>query len=389
MVRGDKETKIKRGQEVGVVIDPGQIGSGASFSGAEPNHFWLNIDGKEFSTQSGISGADHKGDGRAIALFDYDRDGYQDFVLVGGNRPYVQLYRNKIGDLMPSDSTYQPIYIRLVGGNKTSSSSTEWTSRDGIGAKVVLESGDLNISRELRCGEGLAAQNSSTMPIGIGDNKSASFVVKWPTGKITAVAYAAPGQVITVYENPADAGNSNSFVVSSISRVAKGVAQEVLAAKTHDDAQTSQLLLDMSAPYTKAKYRLFTTWFTTCVACKAAGPKIDAISKHFDDVELQVLGFNNDPGDDKADMAKYMKVYNPSYVMMTERSDDEIDMFKEEQDRLTPKYELNGEEELASILTPSVMLIDDKGLVVFTDIGVPTYSKLKQVILEWEGRTDF
>ena len=84
-----------------------------------------------------------------------------------------------------------------------------------------------------------------------------------------------------------------------------------------------------------------------------------------------------------------MKIYNPSYVMMTERSDDEIDMFKEEQDRLTPKYELNGEEELASILTPSVMLIDDKGLVVFTDIGVPTYSKLKQVILEWEGRTDF
>jgi hypothetical protein len=56
---------------------------------------------------------------------------------------------------------------------------------------------------------------------------------------------------------------------------------------------------------------------------------------------------------------------------------------------LTPKYELNGEEEFASILTPSVMLIDDKGLVVFTDIGVPTYSKLKQVILEWEGRSDF
>ena len=75
--------------------------------------------------------------------------------------------------------------------------------------------------------------------------------------------------------------------------------------------------------------------------------------------------------------------------MMTERSDDDIDLFKDEQDRLTPKYERNGEEELASILTPSIMLIDDRGRVVFTDIGVPTYSKLKQVILEWEGRSDF
>ena len=254
---------------------------------------------------------------------------------------------------------------------------------------MVLKSGDLNISRELRCGEGLAAQNSSTMPIGIGDNKSASFVVKWPTGKITEVAHAVPGQVITVYENPADAASSNSFVVSSISKVAKGMAQEVLAAKIYDDAQTSQLLLDMSAPYTKAKYRLFTTWFTRCVACKAAAPKLDAISKHFDAAELQVLGFNNDSADDKGDMAKYMKAYKPSYVMMTERSDDDIDLFKDEQDRLTPKYERNGEEELASILTPSIMLIDDRGRVVFTDIGVPTYSKLKQVILEWEGRSDF
>ena len=212
---------------------------------------------------------------------------------------------------------------------------------------------------------------------------------RWPTGKITEVAHAAPGQVITVYENPADAANSNSFVVSSISKVARGVSQEVLAAKTHADAETSQLLLDMSAPYTKAKYRLFTTWFTGCMACKAAAPKLDAISQHFDDTELQVLGFNNDSGDDKGDMAKYRKTYMPSYIMMTERSDDDIDLFKEEQDRLTPKHVLHGEEELASILTPSVMLIDDKGLVVFTDIGVPTYSKLKQVILEWEGHSDF
>ena len=385
MVRGDKNANIKQGKEVGVVIDPGQVGSGASFSGGESNHFWLNIEGKEFSTQSGISGAAHKGDGRAMALFDYDRDGYQDFVLVSANRPYVQLYRNKIGDLMPSDSTYQPVYIRFVGGNKTASPSATYSSLDGIGAKVVLKAGELEVTRESRCGEGLSAQNSRTMPIGIGDAASASFTVYWPKGSETVVANVTPGQLITVYENPADSPNQQAFTVGSLSRVAKGVPQEKLAAKSHDDAETSKLLLDMSAPYTKAKYRLYTTWFTTCVACKAAAPKIDAISKNFDDAELQVLGFNNDSGDDAGDMAKYAAKYNPSYVMMTNRSDDDIDAFKEEQDRLTAEYE--GEK--ASQLTPSVMLIDDKGRVVFTDVGVPTYSTLKQVILKWEGRADF
>ena len=389
MVRGDKKANIKEGKDVGVVVDPGQISSGASFSGSESNHFWLNIEGKEFSTQSGISGADHKGDARAIALFDYDRDGYQDFVLVSGNRPYVQLYRNKIGDLMPTATTYQPVYIRFEGGNKSAAASDKWGARDGIGAKVMLQSGDLNIIRELRCGEGLSAQNSRTMPIGIGANKSASFTVLWPKGSTTVIAQALPGQVITVYENPADSPNGSGYSVASMEKVANGTSKETLAANTHAEAKTSKLLLGMSAPYTKAKYRLFTTWFTGCIACKAAAPKLDAISKHFDDAELQVLGFNNDSGDDKGDMAKYMKTYKPSYVMMTERSDDDIDLFKDEQDRLMPKYERNGEEELASILTPSVMLIDDEGRVVFTDVGVPTYSQIKQIILKWEGRSDF
>jgi thiol-disulfide isomerase/thioredoxin len=389
VVRGDKGANIKEGKDVGVVIDPGEIGSGASFSGGEPNHLWLNIEGKEFSTQSGISGADHEGDGRAIALFDYDRDGYQDFVLVSGNRPYVQLYRNKIGDLMPAETTYQPVYIRFEGGNKSASASDKWGARDGIGAKVILQSGDLNIIRELRCGEGLAAQNSRTMPIGIGANKSASFTIQWPKGSTTVIAQALPGQVITVYENPADSPDGSGYSVGAMAKVAKGASQESLTAKNNAGAETSKLLLDMSAPYSKAKYRLFTTWFTTCMACKAAAPKLDAISKHFDDAELQVLGFNNDSSDDKEDMEKYMKTYNPSYVTMIERSDDDIDAFKEEQDRLTEAYERKGRLELASILTPSVMLIDDKGNVVFTDVGVPTYSKIKQIILEWEGRSDF
>jgi thiol-disulfide isomerase/thioredoxin len=385
VVRGDKNAKIKEGKEIGVVIDPGQVGSGASFSGGEINHFWLNVDGKEFSTQSGISGADHKGDARSIALFDYDRDGYQDFVLVGGNRPFVQLYRNKIGDLMPKDDVYQPVYLRFVGGNKSAAASSEWSARDGVGAKVILKAGDMTISREFRCGEGLTAQNSPTLPIGIGSNQSASAVVYWPSGKVTDIANLKAGQLVTVYENPADSTDASGLEFGSLSKVSAGASSKELTAKAHDKAETSELLLGMSAPYTKAKYRLFTTWFTTCVACKAAAPKIEAISKHFDPAELQVLGFNNSDDDDKEDMAKYMKKYQPAYIMMTERTEDDIDAFKEEQDRLTAEYE--GEK--ASILTPSVMLIDDQGRVVFTDVGVPTYSKIKQVILKWEGRSDF
>ena len=54
----------------------------------ERNHFFLNMgSGKEFVDISALAGTDSASDGRSFALFDYDRDGWQDIVVVNANQP--------------------------------------------------------------------------------------------------------------------------------------------------------------------------------------------------------------------------------------------------------------------------------------------------------------
>lgn len=381
---------IKRGSSLGVVIEPGNLGSGASFSGNEINHFFLNNGGKEFLVQTGISGADHSGDARCFALFDYDHDGYQDFILVGANRPYTQVFRNRMGDLMPKELRLQPVMFRFIGGNRSNQPSTDWGARDGFGAKVMLTAGDMNILREHRCGEGLGAQNSATMSIGIGRNEYASNArVVWPSGRVTEIGKVSPGEIVSVYENAADSPNGDGYEVSRMTPVAGKIASDSAHRVEVKSLGTSPMLARFAKGKTKAKYRMFTTWFTTCSACKRAGPLVEGIAANFEDSELAVFGFNNDSGDSITEMKKYATVYNPSYIMLTERSKDDIKEFKRLQDAILGEIKIDGEMETASQLTPGTIITDADGNILYLDAGVPTFSAVKKMIRKWEGYHDF
>jgi len=67
--------------------------------------------------------------------------------------------------------------------------------RDGFDDLYLMARWGRNqLIREYRCGEGFAAQNSSTLLIGIGDHPSASRVtVRWPSGKTSQVDIWRPG----------------------------------------------------------------------------------------------------------------------------------------------------------------------------------------------------
>ena len=120
-------------------VQPGanseRVLSGASFSGHERNHVFLNQGRKDYVEVSGVSGLDHPGDSRAFAILDYDRDGWQDIAVVNANAPLFQLYRNQMGEREGAKGGM--VAVRFEGGNRSSEASDQWSTRDGYGGGVV------------------------------------------------------------------------------------------------------------------------------------------------------------------------------------------------------------------------------------------------------------
>ena len=71
----------------------------SSQSGNERNHLFMNQKDHELKDVSLISGLDSIADGRANAIWDFDRDGFQDIVLVNANNPLLQLFHNQLPHL--------------------------------------------------------------------------------------------------------------------------------------------------------------------------------------------------------------------------------------------------------------------------------------------------
>ncbi|MEC7947861.1 MAG: CRTAC1 family protein [Myxococcota bacterium] len=154
--------------------------TGASFSGNERDHLWLQDADGRFVELSGVSGLDHEGDGRAWAQLDVDGDGSPDIVTASANTPALQIFKNRIPERGAG------IALQLEGGNHAAAPAREWSARDAFGARIVVHVGDRRLHRELRAGEGMASQSSPSLLIGLGDATQADAVeVHWPSGRVT------------------------------------------------------------------------------------------------------------------------------------------------------------------------------------------------------------
>lgn len=183
----------------------------ASFSGFERNRLFISQQAETFHDLSGVSGLDSEKDGRVFVKWDFDKDGWTDIAIVNTNRPLLNLYRNQLGEQRENQAP-NFIAIRLVGGNQTGRPSTEWSARDGYGARLTIKAGDLIQTREHQCGEGMAAQNSKTLLVGLGDQSQAdALTIRWPSGKVQEIGEIAAGTLITVFENPAESPDSTGF----------------------------------------------------------------------------------------------------------------------------------------------------------------------------------
>ena len=169
-----------------------------SLSGNERNRMFLRW-GENFADVTLVSGADDIADARSFALIDFDEDGWQDIALMSLNAPRFKLYRNEIGRF----SSNRSFRFRLIGGNNTATSSSEFSNRDAIGARVLVafESGK-KVALQKQAGEGFSSQNSQTLWIGIptGDRVT-RLDVRWPSGKTTVVESPSNDEILTIEEN--------------------------------------------------------------------------------------------------------------------------------------------------------------------------------------------
>ncbi len=215
---------------------------GVSQSGHERNHLFLSSGGA-FDDVSGVSGCDSVADGRAFALVDYDRDGWQDLAVVNANAPKLELFHNRMARLSEASPGF--VAVRLVGGNRGPRPSP-LSNRDAYGAIVEVDLGDVTLLREHRAGEGLAAQNGSTMLIGIGDAQRVQELrIRWPSGTESSLQGVDRGVLVTAFEDPgADqrfeiapyppaggrVGPTSSAVASALKRAEQYFAEHVRSA---------------------------------------------------------------------------------------------------------------------------------------------------------------
>jgi tetratricopeptide (TPR) repeat protein len=146
---------------------------GRSFSSHERKCCFLNTSSGRFATVSAVSGLDFADDGRAVAVVDWDQDGYPDLWISNRNAPRLRFMHND------HPHTNHFLAIKLQGNGAA-------TNRDAIGARVEVVAKELNgkrLVKSLRAGEGFLSQSGKILTFGLGQLSSIDKItVRWPAG---------------------------------------------------------------------------------------------------------------------------------------------------------------------------------------------------------------
>lgn len=342
---------------------------GFSFSGSERNHLFISRDAEQFDDVSGVSGLDSTADSRSFALLDFDRDGLQDIVVVNVSKPTLNLYHNETdkASVEGQASPANMLAIRFRGGNKTGTTSSQYSTRDGYGTIVRLQVGERTLLRQHRCGEGFASQNSNTMVIGLGPAETVNDVaIQWPSGTTQVIPEVNAGALITVYENPADSPSGDFFTSEPYSTEKAAPAHE----KPVDSDLPKLVLQSLDEADSVADVRLYTTTATWCSACKTFLPQLKKLRQSFDPSALAIYGLPVDPDDDQEKLARYVRDYDPAYNMV-------LGLAAEERDQIEGLV-LAKFKDAAPL--PTTIITDRNGQVLLTTGGVPTLSEVRRLM---------
>jgi thiol-disulfide isomerase/thioredoxin len=329
-------------------------GSRDSFSGHERDHFFANLGGERFIDLGGIYGLDHPGDGRTIAILDYDHDGWMDFAVASSNEPSLQIYRNRIGEVARKQGHF--IALRLEGGSRVAVPSHDLSPREGYGARIEVETASGVQALESRCGEGRSATQSRTLIVGLGEEDVARRVsVRWPSGRESVVEGVESGTLLTVYEVAEHSSNGSGSQRTPYERV------DARVRASHGPALAIGAAAD--------ELRVLVTMSTGCAACLRAKPSLERLKTECGDAGVGFYGIPVDASDDAEALQAYIEQRHPPYEVLSGLSEEEVDAV-----RAIVRAELGYES------TPSTIVTDRSGRVLDVRAGVPSLSVLKRCL---------
>lgn len=162
------------------------IRSDGTWSGDQRNLLYLNNRDGSFSDISGAAGLDFTDDSRSFVLLDIDHDGRQELILKNRTGPQVRVFRNVTPGLG------NRVSFRLTGRK---------SSRDAIGATLIVESAGSRQTKSVQAGSGFLAQHSKEVFFGLGQSLQADHVrVLWPSGTVQELDKVPAGHRIEIEE---------------------------------------------------------------------------------------------------------------------------------------------------------------------------------------------
>ncbi len=335
-----------------------EFADGVSQSGGERNHLFINAGGRDFSDLSGVSGLDDPADGRAFALLDFDRDGWLDIAAVNANAPLLQLFHNEIA---PRASGGHIIALEFVGANHSPAAAAGKSNRDGVGTRVDIHFPDLHLVREIRAGEGLAAQNASMLLVGIGDRSVAPRIeVRWPSGTRQHLENVAAGTRLRVYEDPEQSPTGEAFVAT----IYRETSPEPWTPKPQATPR-----LEIADATAAAPLRLFTTMATWCEVCRRELEQVTLLSEALRAEGVALYGVPVDDADTREKLVQWRDRHRPAYELLIDLKTPSIEGVKE--------HVLDS---LRRAVLPASIVVDREGRVLKTMAGLPSISGLRRLL---------
>lgn len=316
--------------------------------------------GKSFVELSGVSGLDSLADARTHVRFDFDRNGYPDIAIVNANAPFLNIFRNQLGD---HDEAARFIALRFHGGNRTSSSSAQWSTRDGYGATVRLRVADQTLLREHRAGEGFAGQNSATMLIGLGRHERADSIdVHWPSGRRQHIGPISAGLLLDIYEDPSEvAGQSDRGFTATAYRP---VDRQRRWAERHT---VEQLPIEVDRTAQLSVYVTVATW---CQNCRNSVPRLRELLQSLSPNTVATFGIPIDPQDTRQKLEQWQAQYKPPLRLLSDLSADQRKQIRE----------LLKQRATSPNTVPSTIITDKNGVVRAVFPGPPTLSQIRELL---------